>query len=87
MSLPKTLLTVALCFGIGLGLAPTIRSAHACSCVDTAYWRLALEEISDDSLVEQDFWSAEASLQEDSLFLVDDSVDGGGRLLELERVQ
>jgi hypothetical protein len=84
------LLTVGLCFGLGFGLAPTVRSAHACSCGDSASWELDLETITGDGdpSVEQTFWTAEASLGdggEPSLYLRASSSDGHS--LELERVQ
>jgi hypothetical protein len=79
-----TLCSLTLCFGIGLGLAPALRSAHACSCVGSASWRLTLEQITGDGdpAVEQAYWPAEASLsdyQGGSLYL------GENHSLALER--
>jgi hypothetical protein len=88
MSPPHALLTLALCFGLGLGLAPTIRSAHACSCIDTASWRLARAAIigDGDPVAEEAFWAAEAALEDEgtpSLYLAVEQ--GQGLLIELER--
>jgi hypothetical protein len=71
MSLPKAFLTIALCFGLGLGLAPTLRSAQACSCLDEDFWKLELEQISGDGelAVEQGFWTTDALLTEGDLLL------------------
>lgn len=85
----NTLLTLALCFGLGLGFAKTIRFAHASSCIDQGYWRLALEKITgqDDAGAEAAYWTAEASFTTDdseaNLYLV---LDLGGISLELERL-
>jgi hypothetical protein len=82
MPLAKPLMTLALCFGLGLGLAPTLRTAHACSCDDNASWQLELEQITGDGdpAVEAAFWPAEASLgDQDTLYL------GVGNTLVLER--
>jgi hypothetical protein len=56
--------TIALCFGLGLGLAPAVRSAHACSCADISGWDLALEQIEGegDPTFEQTFWSSDATI-------------------------
>ena len=59
----NSLLTIALCFGLGLGLASTVRSAHACSCVEVSGWTLTLEQISgSDPAAEEAFWSSEAAI-------------------------
>jgi len=77
----KSLWTIALCFGLGLGLAPTVRSAHACSCDETSGWSLTLEQISAvDPTAEGEFWSSEASI-------VDGSFELDHTWLGLRRVQ
>jgi hypothetical protein len=55
----NSLWTIALCFGLGLGLAPAVRSAHACSCIEHSGWVLNLEQITGegDPIVEEAFWS------------------------------
>jgi hypothetical protein len=82
MSMPNAFLTIALCFGLGLGLAPTLRSAHACSCVDEDFWKLELEQISGDGelAAEQEFWTTDASLYEGSLWLSSNDVLGLERI-------
>jgi hypothetical protein len=79
-------LTVGLCFGIGLGLAPTLPIAHASKCA-VPYLTLELEAIEGDvdPDAEQAFWSREASIDdfEDDPIL-DLSVTGSGPI-ELER--
>lgn len=89
MSWSRALLTVGLCFGLGLGFAPTLRLAHACSCLDVPYWDLGLESIIGDGDlgVEEAFWLEEALLMELhtlTLYVVDQDT---GFTLELERVQ
>ena len=90
MSWSHIVLTLGLCFGLGLGFAPSLRSAHACSCLDSASWRLALETITGDGdpSGEEAFWPEEASLADDeppTLYLAVSSTEG--LVLELERVQ
>lgn len=90
----RTLLTLAACFGLGLGLAPMIRSAHACSCIESAEWRLERVELTGDGDVEVEAqrWPTAAWLSRTA----DSSASNGERVelrapqgleLELERVQ
>ena len=80
------LLTIAACFGLGLGLSPTLSVAHACSCAGTAWWRLELREVSvegeGDVAAETALWPVEASFTDqfgNSLWI--------GTDIALERVQ
>lgn len=82
----KSLWTIALCFGLGLGLAPTVRSAHACSCIESSGWVLTLEGISAvDSAAEEEFWSSTANIEHGYYPKTVLQVRSG--LLSLERVQ
>lgn len=82
MTMPKALLTIALCFGLGLGLAPNLRVAHACSCLDEDFWRLELEQISGDGelSLEQEFWTTDAWLYEGYLRLSSNDAFGLERI-------
>jgi hypothetical protein len=68
MPVAKPLMTLALCFGLGLGLSPTLRAAHACSCADTDSWHLELEPITGDGevAVEAAFWPGTAYFSADA---------------------
>ena len=61
----RLVLTVSLCFGVGLGLAPTLPVAHAWKCT-VPYLTLELETIEGDADpdAEQAFWSRDASIDD-----------------------
>lgn len=69
MSRRSTLLTLMLCFGVGVGLAPRVQVAHACKC-DLAgeSYALRLVELSgsvDDEVLlaeQQAAWPSETDL-------------------------
>jgi hypothetical protein len=81
----SSLWTIALCFGLGLGLAPTLRSAHACECPDPGIFWLELEQIEGDGelAVEESSWPATATISDDAGTTV---LDLGSQQLGLERV-
>jgi hypothetical protein len=84
------ILTVGLCFGLGLGLARALPVAHASKC-DVPTLKLELDAIEGDTdpTVEQNFWTSRAALtnadaDDPTLHL---TLDGPGALtqsLELE---
>ncbi|MEZ4451968.1 MAG: hypothetical protein R3B09_21070 [Nannocystaceae bacterium] len=60
MSRRRAILTLGLCFGIGLGLAPTLPQAQACSCLSEPFWKLSLASIEGDGdrSVEETYWES-----------------------------
>lgn len=74
----RALLIIAACFGLGLGLARSIPTAHACSCAFGDIWELELAEIVGlaDPAAEQAFWLTRgqlATLDVDELQLILDT--------------
>ena len=84
----RALLLTSAWFGFGLGLARTAPVAHACTCLQTAYWELELKSIDDvsesgvsgDIAREQAYWPAEAGFTGKSLLL------GNGHYVGVRRV-
>jgi hypothetical protein len=81
----NSLWTIVLCFGLGLGFAPTLGSAHACECPQAGIYWLELEQIEGDGelAVEESLWPATATILEDAGTTV---LDLGNQQLGLEQV-
>lgn len=65
MSHKSLLMTIGLCFGVGVGLAPMLSTAHAFKC-DVPWLTLELEAVEGtaDPTLEEETWSADATIED-----------------------